>query len=428
MALSFLYLAFVRMLQLPRLFRRDNEDLAIELVVLRREVAVLRRQVARPALRPSDRALLAGLSRLLGRRRLGRFIVQPETLLRWHRDLVRRRWTYPNRSGRPSVPAGAVEIVLRLARENPTWGYRRIQGELATMGVALAPSSVWSILRRHDIDPSPGRTGPTWTEFLRAQASSMLACDFFTVATVLLRRLYVLFFIELDTRRVYVSGMTADPVGAWVVQQARNLSMMLTERAWRTRFLVRDRDAKFTVGFDEVFRSERIRIIRTPVRAARANAFAERFVGTIRRECLDRMLIFSRRQLEAVLAEYVDHYNRHRPHRSLDQASPLSMIPTATPTTPPDAAQLRRSDRLGGLIHEYELAAYARRMTFSATTGTRRSSRSAICRSLAPMSCGGTPEGAVIADVASRSRGAAPTRQQRRMGSFIEGGRQQDRL
>ncbi len=225
------------------------------------------------------------------------------------------------------------------------------------MGIGLAPSSVWAILRRHGIDPSSGRTGPTWAEFLKSQASSMLACDVFTVDTVLLRRLYVLFFIELDTRRVYVSGITANPTGAWVTQQARNLAMVLAERARRVRFLVRDRDAKFTASFDEVFRSERIRIIRTPVRAPRANAFAERFVGTIRRECLDRMLIRTRRQLELVLAEYVDHYNTHRPHRSLDQTAPLSRPRCRPPTSPPDATQLRRSDRLGGLIHEYELAA-----------------------------------------------------------------------
>jgi len=355
MALSFLYLAFVRILEL--LLRAENRELAVEVVMLRHEVAVLRRQVARPALRPSDRALLAGLSRLLGRRRLGRFFVQPETLLRWHRDLVRRRWTYPRRPGRPSVPAGTVAIVLRLARENPTWGYRRIQGELATMGIGLAPSTVWAILRRHGINPSPERTGPTWSEFLKSQASSMLACDFFTVDTVLLRRLYVLFFIESDTRRVYVSGVTANPAGVWVVQQARNLTMVLAKRARPVRFLVRDRDAKFTASFDEVLRSERIRMIRTPVRAPRANAFAERFVGTIRRECLDRMLIFHRRQLEAVVAEYVDHYNTHRPHRSLDQASPRTMSPVPLPISSPDANQLRRSDRLGGLIHEYRLAA-----------------------------------------------------------------------
>ena len=325
--------------------------------MLRHEVAVLRRQVARPALRPDDRALLAGLSQLLNRRHLAQLFVQPETLLRWHRDLVRHRWIYPHSQGRPSLPAGTIKIVLRLARENPTWGYRRIHGELATMGIRLAPSSVWTILRRHDIDPSPRRGNPSWTEFLRAQASSMLACDFFTVDTVLLRRLYVLFFIELDTRRVYVTGVTANPVGDWVLQQARNVSSALAERAHPVRFLVRDRDAKFTSNFDEVFRSERIRTIRTPVRAPRANAFAERFVGTVRRECLDRMLIFHRRQLEVVLATFIDHYNGHRPHRSLDQTPPLSMAPPPPSVSCPDATQLRRSDRLGGLIHEYELAA-----------------------------------------------------------------------
>ena len=357
MALSFLYIAFVRTLELLRLGRRDNGELAVEVVMLRHEVAVLRRQVARPALVPCDRALLAGLSRLLSRSRRGRFFIQPETLLCWHRDLVRRRWTYPHRPGRPSIPTGIVGIVLQLARENPTWGYRRIHGELATMGVRLAPSSVWDILRRHGINPSPKRSRSTWGEFLRGQAHSMLACDFFTVDTVLLRRLYVLFFIELDTRRVWVTGVTTNPAGEWVVQQARNLTMVLAERARPVRFLLRDRDAKFNTGFDEVFRSERIRIIRTPVRAPRANAFAERFVGTVRRECLDRMLIFRRRQLEVVLAEYVDHYNSHRPHRSLKQASPLSMSPVRPPTILPDATQLRRSDQLGGLIHECELAA-----------------------------------------------------------------------
>jgi putative transposase len=263
MALSFLYLAFVRMLQVLRLLQSDKEELAIEVVMLRHEVAVLRRQVGRPALRTSDRALLAGLSRLLGRQRLGRFFVQPETLLRWHRDLVRRRWTYPRRPGRPSVPAGTVQIILRLAGENPIWGYRRVHGELATMGIALAPSSVWAILRRHGLDPLPGRTGPTWTEFLCSQASSMLACDFFSVDTVLLRRLYVLFFIEIDTRRIYLAGATTNPVGEWVTQQARNLGMELAERSRSARFLIRDRDSKFTPSFDEIFRTEGIRIIMT---------------------------------------------------------------------------------------------------------------------------------------------------------------------
>jgi putative transposase len=357
MALSFLYLAFTRILQLLRLSRRDNSELAIEVVMLRHEVTVLRRQVVRPALLPSDRALLAGLGRLLDRRRRGRFFVQPETLLRWHRDLVRRRWTYAHRPGRPSIPAGTVSITLRLARENPTWGYRRIQGELARMGVVLAPSSVWAILRRNGIDPSPMRSGPTWAHFLRSQASSMLACDFFSVDTVLLKRLYVLFFIELDTRRVHVTGVTAHPTGSWVVQQARNLAMALDDRIHPVKFLIRDRDAKFTSSFDEVFKAGGVRIIRTPVRAPRANAFAERFVGTVRCECLDRMLIYGRRNLEHVLADYLLHYNDHRPHRALDQQAPLTLGMSPAPIGDPHLARLRRTDKLGGLIHEYELAA-----------------------------------------------------------------------
>ncbi len=206
--------------------------------MLRHEVAVLRRQVARPALQPSDRALLAGLSRLIPRTKLTRFFVQPDTLLRWHRELVRRKWTYPKPSGRPRIPAGTIQVVIRLARENPTWGYRRIHGELSVLGIDLAPASVWNILQRHGLDPSPDRTGRTWGEFLQIQATTMLACDFFTVDTVLLRRLYVLFFIELDTRAVFVTGVTARPTGAWVVQQARNLSCDLAQRARPVKFLI----------------------------------------------------------------------------------------------------------------------------------------------------------------------------------------------
>ena len=188
-------------------------------------------------MRPVDRAVLAGLSRLISKAGRSRFSVQPETLLRWHRDLVRRRWTYPQRgrSGRPALPAGTGKLVLRLARESPTWDYRRIHGELARMGVILAPSSVWAILRRHGVEPPPRRTGPTWSEFLRAQATTMLACDFFHADAVLLRRLSVLFFIELDTRRVHVSGITVNPVGEWVTRQARNPSYALAEQGRPTR-------------------------------------------------------------------------------------------------------------------------------------------------------------------------------------------------
>jgi len=224
------------------------------------------------------------------------------------------------------------------------------------MGVVLAPSSVWAILRRHGIDPTPMRAGPTWAEFLRSQATSLLACDFFSVDTVLLRRLYVLFFIELDTRRVYVTGVTGHPTGPWVVQQARNLAMALEDRVRPVKFLIRDRDAKFISSFDEVFKAEGVRIIRTPVRAPRANAFAERFVGTVRRECLDRMLIFGRRHLESVLGEYVAHYNGHRPHRALGQLAPLTSD-TLPPANDPIPTQLTRSNAVFGLIHEYRLVA-----------------------------------------------------------------------
>ena len=257
----------------------------------------------------------------------------------------------------PALPAGTVSVVPRLARENPTWGYRRVHGELARMGVKLAPSSVWAVLRRHDIEPVPWRSGPTWAEFLRAQAETMLACDFFTVETVLLRRLYVLFFIEVGTRRVYLSGVTANPVGDWVTQQARNLSLHLGERSQAVRFLIRDRDTKFTASFDEVFHSEGIRVIKTPaLRVPPPNAIAERFVGSVRRECLDQLLIFGRCHLEQVLAEYLARYNVHRPHRALGQRSPQQK--TGVPAVSlVDPHRLRRRDRLGGLVHEYEFAA-----------------------------------------------------------------------
>jgi hypothetical protein len=225
------------------------------------------------------------------------------------------------------------------------------------MGISIAPSSVWAILQRRGIDPAPRRSGPTWAEFLHAQAQGLIACDFFSVDTVLLRRLYVLFFIEHGTRLVRIAGVTANPVCGWVTQQARNLCFDLTERTTPVKFLIRDRDTKVTPSFDAVFAADGIRIIKTPIRAPRANAVCERCVGTIRRECLDRLLILGRRHLEAVLAEYGDHYNRHRPHRSLEQRCPSRVTETKAPTPDPDPAGIRRTDVLGGLIHEYRLVA-----------------------------------------------------------------------
>jgi putative transposase len=358
MALSFLYRAFCRVLQLIRLVCRQDTDLAIEIVMLRHEVAVLRRQVHRPALQPADRAVLVALGRLLPRLRQARSFVQPATLLRWHRDLVAKRWTYEHgRPGRPSIPAGTTALILRLAKENPAWGYRRIHGELATMGITIAPSSVWAILKRHGIEPSPRRSGPTWAEFLAGQAKGLLACDFFSVDTVRLRRLYVLFLIHHETRLVRIAGVTAKPATDWVTQQARNICMELTDRATPVLFLIRDRDTKFTSSFDAVFAAEGIRIIKTPVRAPRANALAERFVGTVRRECLDRMLILGRRHLEIVLAEYVQHYNGHRPHRSLKQRAPSAADETPVPIGDVSRVHPRRTDVVGGLVHEYRMVA-----------------------------------------------------------------------
>jgi putative transposase len=300
--------------------------------------------------------LLAALGQLLPRRRRCSFLVQPATLLSWHRDLVRRRWTYAGRRpGRPPLPPQMQALILRLAAENPTWGYKRIQGELVATGMPLSASSVWNILHRHGIEPAPRRTSVSWREFLRQQAAAILECDFFTVETLWLRRFYVLFFIELSRRRVYLAGITANPDGAWVVQQARNLTMTLAEQKHRHRILIRDRDSKFTAAFDEIFRSEGVKVIKAPIAAPRAKAHAERWVGSVRRECLDRILIVSRRQLETVLREYVAYYNTHRPHRSLEQQPPL---PKIRPVTPADHEwRVRRRDRLGGLLHEYELAA-----------------------------------------------------------------------
>jgi putative transposase len=266
----------------------------------------------RPTLSWVDRALLSALSRLLPTSVRQLRLVSPRTLVRWHAHLVARRWTYTRRQpGRPPVAQPVRALVLRMARENPKWGYRRIQGELVGLGHSIAASTVWTILKKAGLDPAPRRSGPTWRQFLAAQAQAILAVDFAQVDTVFLRRLYVLVVIEHHRRRVHIAGITAHPTGAWVTQQARNLLMDLGEYAARFRFLIRDRDAKFTRAFDAVFAGANIRILRTPVRAPRANAIAERWIGTLRRECLDHLLITGPRHLTLVLQEYVEHYVRH---------------------------------------------------------------------------------------------------------------------
>ena len=286
----------------------------------------------------------------------------PQTLLAWHRRLVARRWTYPHRSpGRPPVDEATSALVLRLARENPRWGYRRIQGELIKLGVRLAASTIAQIMKRNGLGPAPRRASATWREFLRAQASHIVATDFFTVDTVLLHRLYVLFFLELGRRRVWITGVTPHPNADWVTQQARNVTGDVVDAGVEVKFLVRDRDSKYVAGFDEVFRSEGARISRTPFRTPNANAYAERFVRTVRSECLDRLLIVNARHLERVLRSYARHYNAGRPHQGLAQeipAPPASPLMAVTSEMAPLCPRsIRRLDRLGGLIHEYELAA-----------------------------------------------------------------------
>jgi transposase InsO family protein len=354
---SLLYLLFRRVLAVASLRLRSCEFKELEIVVLRHELAVLRRQVARPRLEERDRFFLAAASRLLNRASRPSFFVSPETLLGWHRRLVRRQWTYPHRRpGRPAVSGELRKLVLRLSRENPRWGYQRIVGEIGGIGQRVSATTVAKILREAGISPAGARAELNWREFLRAHAASMIACDFFTVETHWLGRLYVLFFIELGSRRVHLAGCSANPDGRWITQQARQLAWSLPERPRPIRFLIRDRDSKFSRAFDDVFKSESIEIIRTPFRAPNANAFAERWVGTIRRDCLDWLLIANRRQLEHVLRVYVEHYNTHRPHRALGLRPPTSATRLHLAGASPPS-QIQRRERLGGLINEYAPAA-----------------------------------------------------------------------
>jgi transposase InsO family protein len=324
--------------------------LEVENAVLRHQLAVLRRKAGRPRLRRIDRVLMTAASRLLPRDRWSSFLVTPQTLLRWHRELVRKKWTYRRRKtlGRPPLDPEIRDLVVRLGRENPRWGCIRIQGELRKLGVRVGATTIRTILRRAGLPPAPRRSGPSWSEFLRAQAQRILAMDFFTVETGWLRTLYVLFAIEVGTRRAHVLGVTRNPNSAWAVQQARNLAM--GDRLRGVRFLIRDRDSKFSGPFDEVFRTEGVRIIKTPIRAPRANAFAERWVRTVREECLDHLLVFGRRHLHTILEEYVAHYNAERPHRSLGRVPP-DAPPEARAS--PVLSDVRRREVLGGLIHEY---------------------------------------------------------------------------
>ncbi|MFI8305156.1 integrase core domain-containing protein [Streptomyces sp. NPDC085927] len=357
MLLRLAYLGVTNAFAMLRLLPMSDRDKVVEILTLRHQITVLERQLGGGRVRftPTDRAFLAALLHRLPRdvlRRL-RLLVRPDTVLRRHRDLVTRRHadqSRPKRPGRPRTVRSIRALVLHLARENPGWGYRRVHGELLVLGVKVAASTVWEILKEAGIDPSPERSSSTWADFLRSQAEALLACDFFETVTLTGTRLYVFAVIEHATRRIRVLGATAHPTAAWVAQAAKNLVMDLEDTGCRARFLIRDRDGKFSSLFDAG-----VEVMLTGVRMPRMNSIMERWVQTCRGELLDRILIWNQRHLLHVLREFEKFYNSHRPHQGIANARPLNPLPA--PIADPDETarlDIRRSDRLGGVLHEYE--------------------------------------------------------------------------
>ncbi|CAI7979518.1 transposase [Frankia sp. Hr75.2] len=354
MSIRLLYLIFVRVCGWLVLLGRSSASKDIELLVLRHEVAVLRRTQPKPRWDWADRAVLAALIRVLPKTLRAHRLVTPGTALRWHRRLITRKWTHPQRTGRPPVSTEIATLIERLATEDTTWGYQRIQGELLKLGHRVSASTIRRVLKTLGLPPAPRRQiDTTWRQFLRTQASTMLAVDFFHMdCAVTLRRLYCFFALKVGSRTVHILGVTAHPDGPWTTQQARNLLMDLGDRAADFQFLVRDRASQFTASFDAALADAGITTIKIPPRTPRANAYAERFVHMVRTEVTDRMPIFGEWHLRTVLTAYARHYNGRRLHRGRDLQPPRPDHPVA------DLARerIKRQPVLGGLINEYERA------------------------------------------------------------------------
>ncbi|MGW7007027.1 integrase core domain-containing protein [Streptomyces sp. NPDC054933] len=364
MLLRLAYLAVTNAFTALRLLPISDREKDTEILALRHQITVLERQLggARVKFGPEDRAFLAALLAPLPRQILRqlRLLVRPDTVLRWHRDLMKQRHARtckPKRSGRPPTVRSIRALILRLVRENPSWGYRRVHGELATLGITIAASTVWEILQTEGIDPAPNRSATTWADFLRSQADAPLACDFIETITLTGQRQYILAAIEHTTRRIRILGTTAHPTADWVAQAARNLVMDLEDAQATVRYLIRDRDAKFPALFDQILADAGIEAVLTGIRIPRMNAIMERWVQTCRHELLDRTLIWNEHHLRHVLHQFEQHHNTHRPHQAMNQAAPLRAAPKPLDPGQITRLDIRRTDRLGGVIHEYRHAA-----------------------------------------------------------------------
>ena len=350
---------FSTILSIINITRLSNQEKDLEILILRQQLSILQRKHNSP-IQPNrvekiTLAVLAARLKRITHRSANQLrdiirIFQPETILRWHRELVRRKWTYPHKTkgGRPSISKELEELILRLAHENPRWGYGKIQGELVKLSFKVSQSTVRNILDRHGIQPVPVRNSSMgWRQLMTRYKEQILACDFFTIDTVWLQTIYVLFFIELGSRRIHFAGVTSNPNPTWITQQARQWVWDLHDRGRRLQFLIHDNDCSFSKAFDADFESEGIYIIHTPFQAPNANAHAERWVRTVREECLDHILLINAEHLQRVLIEFAQYYNTSRPHQGIDQQMPIP------DNIPKNTGFIQRRNVLGGIINDY---------------------------------------------------------------------------